>query len=698
MSKKDKASRIYSRKAVTLIEEIIDKYPSGISDVMTITEEARAWLQIKIQQLRECLKRVWFVYSKKIWWEPLRLTRNKAAHQTEDLSDEAFSELCSTLFTHIDTIKQDLNANIERYKQQSKKKRKFENTATPESAFGKEAERKQLVDAIEDAIQPVEPADEPIAFPQNTFAKVAQDTLSEILSAQNVKEYMQSHAGLSENIQTDLLEWLQKTQGTLEKENPFVDEEIFVAQQKKQSAAAIAEDLSAEKSKIQYHYKRLPSVSDSKRGTIAESSLNFDFYHKAFSDQKKLIAMSLPEEKKSKDFRAQQQAVKEKLEALRRNFIADMEKNLIDRKNKWEQERIDEMRKQFLDELYKKIKNFMRLEKLLSPFTQDFGRLWDLSKHPFETSGFEILETFAKLLEQDESLQELAELLGKQSRTQAVYEKELRDKVVITTEWHPKPAYRGEINGLKYSNDIAAALPAELAMLKNPATKKLFQLKFAQKQFLSFAYQNEQAETQEKTEQEEITMEKKEPKGPIIICVDTSGSMHGTPENIAKTVAFALAKIAVEQERLCYIISFSTDIETLEVKPNEDMELTNADGGNYLQKLVRFLRMSFNGGTDAEPALRKALTMLAGTDTATGYKNADVLMISDFVMTNLSADLVSAIETEKAKNTDFYSLVIGASGNKNTIACFNRNWLYDTADPRASRHLAEQLHELKTRA
>lgn len=67
--------------------------------------------------------------------------------------------------------------------------------------------------------------------------------------------------------------------------------------------------------------------------------------------------------------------------------------------------------------------------------------------------------------------------------------------------------------------------------------------------------------------------------------------MHGTPENIAKTVAFALAKIAVEQERLCYIISFSTDIETLEVKPNEDMELTNADGGNYLQKLVSFLHM-----------------------------------------------------------------------------------------------------------
>lgn len=744
MTRKDRNSRKYSRKALealNIIEHIFEGYSLDISDITKISEAIRARLQIKIQHLRECLKSVKFP-SKPDWLETIRQSRNKTAHQTEDLSDEAFFEVCSNVFTHIDTIKQDLNANIERYKQQSNEKRKFEKNAAPESAFGSTLERKQLVDAIEDAIQPIEPEDIPIAFPQNTFAQVAQHTLSEILNTQDVQEYMQSHEGLSENIQTDLLKWLQKTHSTLEKENPFFDEAIFVAQQKKQSAEEIAADLSAEKSKIQYHYKRLSSVSDSKRGTIQESTLDFDFYRKAFAEQKRITdsaaddaAKTVPTEEaqmspeasiqvddmQAKNAPGKNEQVStthaetvtqktknsekdtlqweslEKLEALRRNFIADMEKNLIERKTKWEQERIDAMRKQFLEELYKKIQNFMRLEKLLTPFTKNFGKLWDLSKHPFETSGFEILDTFAKLLEQDEALQELADLLGRQSRTQAVFEKELRDKIVITTEWHPKPAYRGEINGLKYSNDIAAALPSELAMLKNPAAKKLFQLKFAQKQLLSFAYQNEQAETQEKTEQEEVTMEKKEPKGPIIICVDTSGSMHGTPENSAKTVAFALAKIAAEQERLCYIISFSTDIETLEVKPNEDIELTNADGGNYLQKLVSFLRMSFNGGTDAEPALRKALTMLAGNDGATGYKNADVLMISDFVMGNLSDDVVTAIEQEKAKNTGFYSLVIGASGNNNTIACFNHNWLYDTADARASRHLVEQLHELKTR-
>ncbi|MGP1576966.1 MAG: VWA domain-containing protein, partial [Treponema sp.] len=735
MTRKDRNSRKYSRKALLPIEEITEKYPSGISDVTAINEESRAWLQIKMQQVRECLTKVWFS-SKPHWWEPLRITRNRTAHQTEDLSDTAFFNLCSTLFSNIRKIKEDLNANIQRYKQQSKKKRKFENAAAPESAFGSNRERKQLVDAIEDAIQPVAPEDIPIDFPHNQFAQVAQNTLSEILHTQDVQEYMQTHEGLSENIQTDLLEWLQKTHHDLEKENPFFDETIFVAQQKKQSAEEIAADLSAEKSKIQYHYKRLPSVSDSKRGYIQESTLDFDFYRKAFAEQKRITdsetdntskifpteaeqkvpeeniridntqaenvrkeneqasmlhAKSAPQKAENSESDTIRWESPEKLEVLRRNFIADMEKNLIERKIKWEQERIDEMRKQFLEELYKKIQNFMRLEKLLSPFTKNFGRLWDLSKHPFETSGFEILDTFAKLLEQDESLQELADLLGRQSRAQAVFEKELRDKIVITTEWHPQPAYRGEINGLKYSNDIAAALPSELAMLKNPAAKKLFQLKFAQKQLQSFDYQNEQAESKERIAQEEVTMEKKEPKGPIIICVDTSGSVHGTPENIAKTVAFALAKIAAEQERLCYIISFSTDIETLEVKPNADMELTNAAGGNYLQKLVSFLRMSFNGGTDAEPALRKALNMLAGKDGAIGYKNADVLMISDFVMDNLSDDLVTAIEQEKAKDTSFYSLVIGASGNKNTIACFNHNWLYDTTDSRASRHLVEQL-------
>jgi len=645
MGNRDKKSRRFARKALAVIEKVNQKYPNGMPDISQMDEEPRAWIERSQQILRECLKPLWNFFSRKPWWEELRLARNKTSHQMHFSDDEDFSKICSTLFSNIKKIEHDVCSVIPQQKTESKKKRKFENFASP--AFGSENDRKQLVDAMEDMIAPVEPQEMKIEFPENKFAKIAEDTLSEILRHENTHPYALSHEGISENIQTDILEWLQKTQKTLEKENPFFDEAIFLAQQKKLSAQELALDLSAENSKIQYHYKRLPSVSDSKRGSIAPSTLDFDFYRKAFSEQKKIKT-----DKDGNETIAWKSA--EKLDALRRNFLSDMERNLIDRKNKWEMERIDALRKLFLEELYKKIEKFMRLEKLLLPFIGDLGRLWDLSNRPFETSGFEILEQFAKLLEQDESLQELAKMIGKQSRTQEIFEKEMRDKVVIKTEWHPKPAYRGEID-----------------------------VKFAQKQLLSFAYQNDRAEDKEEHENEEVEVAKKDQKGPVIICVDTSGSMQGTPENIAKTVTFALSKIAMEEERKCYLISFSTGIETL--------DMSDFKSGDALTRIVQFLRMSFNGGTDASPALKHAVQMLQKD----GYKNADVLMISDFVMESLPETLVKSIEEEKKKNTDFYSLVIGSSGNQRTIACFNHNWVYDTTEPQASRHLAERLHKIK---
>lgn len=673
MSNSKKNSRKHSRKALNAINEIREEYPEGISDATTIDKYKRAWLQSKIQQTRECLKKVRFP-SKPRWWESLRLSRNKTAHRMEDFTDDEFAKLCGDLFANIPEIAKDLQDNIKRYQQKNKKKRKFEKFAPP--TFGTESERAQLVDALEDAMNPVEPKEEKIDFPKNTYSELARDVLSEILSHENVQEYAYSHEGFSENIQTDILEWLKKTNDQLEKENPFAEEAAFIEQLKKRTAQEIALDISSEKSKIRYHYKRLPSVSAAQRGSIAESFMDFDFYKKQFSEQKKIIKKTDEEEKigwKSE----------EDLETLRRNFIADLEKNLLDRKNKWEQERIDSARKQFLEELYKKIAQFQKLEKLVSPFINNLGYLWDLSSRPFETSGFEILDTFASLLEKDESLQELAALLGKQSRAQSVFEKELRDKVVITHEFHPKPAYRGQVMGVKYSNDIASVLPSELALFKNQKTKKLFMLKFAQKQLLSYKYETDEAIEKQETEKEELSVEKKEPKGPIIICVDTSGSMHGTPENIAKTVTFALAKIAIEEERKCYLISFSTGIETL--------DMSDFKTGDALEKLVQFLQMSFHGGTDAAPALNHSLKLLKEND----WKNADVLMISDFVMENLPDDMVKEIESEKEKSTEFHSLVIGASGNNAAIQCFNHNWVYNTNNPHAARHLAEQLHELK---
>ena len=667
-----KKSRIHTKKALKIMGEIKEKFPSKIQP-SEMSEENQAWFQMKLMQFRENLKKTYFKNGRPEWWEAIRIMRNKTGHQTEDFNDEQFKGIFDNFISKIPTMEKDLKTNIRQFKQPSRKKRQFETFGS--QAIGTEEERKQLVDAIEDQFSPTAPTDITIEFPSNLFSKETEKTVQQILNHGSVGDVVKTHSGLSENIQTDILQWIQDVNKKLESENPFFEEELFIEKQKTLSADELAADLSGEKSKIRWHYSRLPSVSPSKRGNIRESSLDFDFYQKQFC--------TLKENDDKKDLTVR--TASEQAEILRRNFIADMEKNLIERKIRWEQEKIDGFRKQFLEELYEKTERFMRLEKLLAPLINHFGRLWDLSSQNFNDYGFEILETFSRLLEQDESLQELAAMLGKQSRVQSTFEKELRDKTVIKTEWHSQPAYRGEIKGIKYSNDLSAVLPSELALLRNPATKKLFQLKFAQKQLLSYDYRNRYQTEKTETEKEEVAAEKKEQKGPIIVCVDTSGSMHGTPENIAKTITFALAKMANEEERKCYLISFSTEIETL--------DMSGFSKGDSIAKLIEFLRKSFYGGTDATPALNHSVEMLRKE----GYRNADVLMISDFVMGDLSEELRNAIEQEKEKNTCFYSLVIGTTGNSKTIECFNHNWVYDTASPNASRHLAEQLHELKTR-
>ncbi|UKI53737.1 MAG: hypothetical protein L6V86_01360 [Treponema sp.] len=439
----------------------------------------------------------------------MRITRNKIAHQEEDLPDSVLTSILSTVSSNLSKIEYDLNTNVKRYRQDSKKKRRFENLTS--SALGSESEKKQFVDAMEEYTNPNIPEDVRIDFPKNKYTELGASILKEISSQNNILEYERKHAGFSENIQTDILEWLEKVNKYLVKEDPFREEAVFIEHQKLRTAEDVAGDLVKNSSKMEYHYKRLPSVSDSKRGAIEASTVNFDFYHNQFVKEAKLVKSK---NEKGDEIELLEWKSADKLEILKRNIIFDLEQNLVDRKSKWELAQIDSMRKRiFLEKaLFKKIYKFMKLESLLLPFIKNLGRLWDLSEGTFETSGFEILDTFAKLLEHDESLKELSDLLGKQTRAQISYEKELRDKVVIKSGWQPKHAYKGEINGLRFSNDISSVLPSELSLMNNPAAKKLFQLKFAQKQLLSYDYQRMEEEQEESKEKEETTIESKSPK------------------------------------------------------------------------------------------------------------------------------------------------------------------------------------------
>ena len=475
------------------------------------------------------------------------------------------------------------------------------------------------------------------------------------LLGEETSNYINEHEGLLKQVLQQVEVEEDSIKRRIATDNPFAQEEALVAELKKTQPADVSKNILA----IEKKYK-----------TAAKgSNILFDFYKSEFKKAEELTGA----------------AKREKVKAVHQTLLKELKTQLLLRKSAWHLQLIDRLREKYIKKLLEKLKKFQKLEKLLSPFLDQTGILWDMSQGLFHESGFELLETYADLLEREESLRELARILGRHNRAQKEFEKELRSKTVIKSEWYYHPAYKGQVSGVCTSNNISSALPSELALFKNPATKRLFEKKFAEKALLSFKYENAAAVQKEESITEEVSKEKEEQKGPIIICVDTSGSMNGTPENIAKTITFALSKMALEEKRNCYLISFSTQIETL--------DLSALKGGDALQNLIRFLRMSFHGGTDALPALEHALVMLQRED----YKKADVLMISDFVMPGIEDSIKQAILVEQEKKTNFHSLVIGSTGDSNALSCFNHNWSYNYHDPQDSRKLIEQLQDIKDR-
>ena len=180
-------------------------------------------------------------------------------------------------------------------------------------------------------------------------------------------------------------------------------------------------------------------------------------------------------------------------------------------------------------------------------------------------------------------------------------------------------------------------------MLADDDMALLFDLKFIERRLMSFEKMGYASERVSKVEEREKTVEKKEKKGPVIVCVDTSGSMSGNPENIAKALTLCLASMAHKQDRQCFLINFSTDIETFDFSKDKG-----------LSELLKFLQMGFHGGTDVFPALWKGLEMMK--DEA--YQKADLLVVSDFEFSYENEELLNAMNEQRKKGNHFFGLSI----------------------------------------
>ena len=184
--------------------------------------------------------------------------------------------------------------------------------------------------------------------------------------------------------------------------------------------------------------------------------------------------------------------------------------------------------------------------------------------------------------------------------------------------------------------------------------RPVFLERFAEKRLQVFDYKSEQ------TASNKDTREKVSGQGPFIVCVDTSGSMQGERERLAKSAILAIAMLTEETHRKCYVINFSDDAVSLLIE----------DLGRDMEKLAEFLNKSFHGGTDIEPALNETAHIINGND----FKDSDVVLISDFEIPPMSYSLAEKVQRMKQRKTSFFGLIFGNQPESEYLKICDRYW------------------------
>lgn len=202
---------------------------------------------------------------------------------------------------------------------------------------------------------------------------------------------------------------------------------------------------------------------------------------------------------------------------------------------------------------------------------------------------------------------------------------------------HKSKGEGGVIKNVGTGNDIVKMLPSEKALMSTPSTKALFKKKYVEKQCLQYEVENN----------------KRKGMGPIIVAVDSSGSMSGKRMEWAKATALALLEIATKQKRNFYIYFFDTKVkknrtwsfEKGQVKPATIIDIAQVDCG---------------GGTNFSVPVHKAMDIISKEK---GFKKADITFITDGDCTLYDEQVEEVNKMKKERNVKIQTIIINMDGH-----------------------------------
>lgn len=221
-----------------------------------------------------------------------------------------------------------------------------------------------------------------------------------------------------------------------------------------------------------------------------------------------------------------------------------------------------------------------------------------------------------------------------------------------TTMAGAKAAYvtadgRERVVGIRMGRDIGQALPTERALFRHPVMKRVQAAKLFEGRLL----QNRQTGTQAIS---------KAGKGPLVLCIDESSSMHDraggfTLNEMAKAVTFNVMRECMESGRAFGVVHFSGEAKS--------SELVRAPKLLTAERITAEMTSFVGGGTRFVPPIDMATKLIHDESS---LHDADVVLITDAESTEVERDMDSlraAVSRLRKEHARVWGVAVGTSAS-----------------------------------
>lgn len=253
----------------------------------------------------------------------------------------------------------------------------------------------------------------------------------------------------------------------------------------------------------------------------------------------------------------------------------------------------------------------------------------------------------AKLLQGNPALRKMVRLLGRVLRSAS---RKRRTSVIH------EPA---EIADITLGFDLPRTLPAELVKLADPDLAADLERRMLERKVMTY----------------ELTGRESAERGPVVICVDFSGSMVGPRSTLAVATALAIAQTAVKDGRAALVVPY----DTRALDPVEFTKPTLLEACIEVASLAPFP----GAGTNWMQPMDRAQEFIERQDAAGGkWEGADIVNVTDGECGVVAAWLTAFDAFRSKVGVTVYGMLVGDMSGAAALAKLCDE-VYQVPDPTA---------------